>query len=294
MALGELDLLAAFVAVAESRSYSGAARKLSLTKSTLSRQIVRLEQSLGTQLFNRTSRHVRPTAAGTALLERVAPQLAALRLAVRSLPEQAQTLGGELRMTAPNDFGTAWLAETVSGFVARHPDLTVSVKLTTVPVDLVPDGYDLALRISARLRDSSLVARKLAPVEMHIYASPAYVARSGHPQSLPDLGEHDWVTLTGLFPLLGLPVELHRQRIRADDFLVVREAMRNGSGLGVLPRFLAARDVGAGTLVRVLPSWAEARGHLYMVYPRAQHVPAKVQAFRDFVLEQLMVRPLSP
>jgi DNA-binding transcriptional LysR family regulator len=289
-----LDLLAAFVAVAETTSFSLAAKRLSLTKSTVSRQVARLEQSLGTQLFHRTSHHVRLTAAGTALLERVAPQLASLREAVGAMRDEQPTPRGELRLTAPNDFGAAWLSETVSAFVARYPEVTVTVKLTMSPVDLLADGYDLALRISAGLPDSSLVARKLATVEMHLYASPAYVSQRGYPQTLDDLGQHDWVTLTGMTTLLGLPVPLQRQRIRADDFLVVREAVRNGSGLAVLPRFLTARDLAAGTLVRVLPSWAEARGNLYAVYPRARHVPTTLRAFRDFLLDHLKLRPLAP
>jgi DNA-binding transcriptional LysR family regulator len=204
-----LDLLAAFVAVAESTSFSVAAKRLALTKSTVSRQIMRLEQSLGTQLFHRTSHRVRLTAAGVALLQRVAPQLASLRDALGSVRDEQQSPRGELRLTAPNDFGAAWLSETLSSFAARYPEVVLTVKLTLSPIDIVADGYDLALRISAGLPDSSLVARKLAAVEMHLYASPAYLARRGYPQTLNDLAEHDWVTLTGMTTLLGLPVPMH-------------------------------------------------------------------------------------
>jgi DNA-binding transcriptional LysR family regulator len=290
----KLDLLSIFVAVAESSSFSVGAQRLGIPKSKVSRGITRLEESLGTQLLHRTTRTVRLTTAGSELLTRVGPHLAALRSAVSSLPEQQEVPSGELRLTASNDLGTAFLADVVARFSLRYPEVRVIVRLTNAYVDLVAESIDLALRIAGKpLKDSTLVARKLGPVEVHLYASPAYVARKGQPRSKEQLAEHDWVAAPGFLSASGLDIPPARLRIVADEFFFVREALRSGAGVGALPSFLVQGDLAAGTLVRVFPAMGEQRGTLFLVQPRTQHVPAKVRAFRDFLIEELAARPLA-
>src|SRR5688572_3548479 len=174
----DLDLLMLFVAVAESASFSAAAKKLGMPKSSVSRGVAALEAELGTQLLHRTTRHVSLSTAGSALYDRIAPLLGQIREAIGSLPEREEAPSGELRITAPNDVGAMFLADLIARFVARFPSVTVDARLTNRNVDLVAEGFDLALRAATRpLKDSSMVVRKVMPVELHLFASPTYLAR---------------------------------------------------------------------------------------------------------------------
>jgi DNA-binding transcriptional LysR family regulator len=290
----ELDLLNLFVAVAETQSFSLAAKRLGLPRSTVSRGIVRLEASLGTHLLHRTTHTVGLTTAGTALFDRVAPLVTSLRQAVDSLPEQAESPSGTLRITAANDVGFGWLSDVVPRFMARHPQVKVDVWLTNAFVDLVAEGVDVALRISrGPLRDSSLVARKLTDLEAQLFAAPAYLSRRGTPRSLEELSGHDRVVPRGWRDTELLAMLSEGASLRADDFFFAREVLRQGAGVGILPSFVAQPALEDGSLVRVLSKFALPTGALYVVHPRMTHVPAKVAAFKAFLLEQHAVRPLS-
>lgn len=289
----DLNLLQLFVAVARTASFSAAARELGLPKSTVSRGVARLEAELGAQLLHRTTRKVALSTAGAALYERVVPSLGSLQEALGSLPEREEEPSGELRLTAPNDLGATFLAELCAAFTARYPRVRLDVRLTNRAVDLVGEGFDLALRVSTRrLADSSLVVRQLGALESQLFASPAYLARRGTPRASEELARHDLVAFRSQRPA-ELPVQ-HESRIVGDDFLFVREAVRAGAGLALMPTFLCQEDVAAGRLVPVLPRVTRPGGTLLMLYPRTKHVPRKTVAFRDFLLDTLRVRPLGP
>jgi DNA-binding transcriptional LysR family regulator len=288
----DLNLLPLFHAVAEARSFSRAAQRLRLPRSSVSRGIAALERDVGAQLLRRTTRQVALTAAGAALYDEVAPLLGRLDGALRRVPSEEAELRGELRLTAPNDVGVTLLGAVLPRFAARHPALRVDVRVTNRAVDLVAEGFDAALRASARpLADSSLIARRLGGTEMQLFAAPTWLARRGTPRTLEEAATHEWVT----FPRWRPPPQLRglRARLVSDDFFFVREALRAGGGIGVLPSFLGAPDVTAGTLVRVVPRWSDTRGMLSFVYPETAHVPPKVAALRDFLLGWLAANPLS-
>lgn len=290
----ELDLLNVFVAVAETGSFSDAAERLAMPKSSVSRGIARLEASLGAQLLHRTTRNVGLTTAGAALFERVSPLVASLRAAVGSLPEQQEAPSGTLRVSTATDLATAWLGELLPRFTLRHPDVQLDVRLSNEFVDLVREGYDVALRISTKpLRDSTLVARRLATLELQLFASPAYLARRGTPRTLEDLEQHDFVGPPRARIPPGLRLPKGNPRIATNELSFVREVLQGGGGVGFLPTFLAHDALADGTLVRVVPKYALATGTLYFVHPQMQHVPAKITAFRDFLVEQLALRPLA-
>jgi DNA-binding transcriptional LysR family regulator len=292
----DLNLLAVFEAVARTSSFSAAARELGWPKSSVSRAIARLEGDLRTQLLFRTTRQVSLTAAGTALYDRVSPSLAAMRAAVGQVPEQEEVPSGVLRVTAPVDLGVLILAEAVTRYTARHPAVRVELELTGRVVDLVKEGFDLALRVAARLADSSLVVRRAGAVALRWYASPLYLARRGAPRTEEDLAHHELVAFRTGPQRLRVTAPRHAAasdagpRIVADDTYFVRDAVRTGAGVGLLPSLLAEPDVTAGTLVRVLPKVERQAGYLHVVTPGARHVPARVSAFRDLVLEVLRAR----
>lgn len=291
----DLNLLSLFVVVAECESFSTAADKLSLRRSSVSRGIAALERSLGVQLFARTTRHVAMTTAGKALYGKVAPQLASLTEALGALPEREEQPSGELRLTAPSDLGTWVLPELLSGFALRYPQIQLDVRLTNRMVDLVAEGFDVALRASGpKLADSSLIAKKLSELEMQVYAAPDYLSRAGTPRSPDDLHEHRWVLMRGhrVPPNLPPPAK-GLNHVLGDDILFILESVRSGMGLGMVPSYLAREHVAAGSLVRVLPRVCIGMASLYLVHPPAQHIPRKVSAFSDYVTAHFAAHPLG-
>jgi DNA-binding transcriptional LysR family regulator len=292
----DLNLLTTFEAVARTTSFSAAARELRLPKSSVSRGIARLEADLGVQLVFRTTRQVSLSAAGTALFDRVSPLLRSVKAALGEVPEREELPSGRLRVTAPVDLGVLFLAEVVTRYTARYPSVSVDLHLTGRVVDLVAEGFDVALRAATALKDSSLVARRAAALVSQVYASPLYLARRGTPRTEADLAGHEWVVFRPAPERLRVtaPPEakgvVPRGRVVCDDIVFVRDAVRAGAGLGLIPGFIAAPDVVAGTLVRVVPRYESHSGWLHVVTPAAKHVPRKVTAFRDLVLELLRSR----
>jgi DNA-binding transcriptional LysR family regulator len=289
-----LDDLAVFVRVVERGGFAGAAREIGAPTSTVSRAIARLESTAGVRLFQRTTRHMRPTAEGRELYAAVAPAVSAMRAAAHALEPATRQPKGRLRVTAPNDVGATFLADVVVAFAERHPLVQLDFALTNEHTNLVGEGFDVAVRATADLADSSLVARKLGDLKHRLYASPRYLRAHGTPVSPDDLAAHHAVvfrakelartwTLEGPGGSFALPV---RGRIGGDDFTFVRAMIIAGAGIGLLPQINCAADVASGRLVRVLPE-VHARGaSLYVVYPSAKNVPARVTAFRDFVVAE--------
>ncbi len=293
----DLNLLAVFEAVTRTRSYSAAAKELGIPKSSASRAVARLEEEVGVQLLFRTTRQVSPSAAGTALYDRLAPLLASMKGALVEIPEREELPSGLLRVTAPIDLGVVFLADVVTRYTARYPAASVELHLTGRVVDLVGEGFDVALRAAPRLTDSTLVARRIAPLVLQLFASPVYLARRGTPRSEADLPGHDQVAFRSGPDRLQVKSRTPRvgaARIVCDDFFFAREAARAGAGLTWLPQLLAADDVSQGVLVRVLPRLERQAGHLYLVTPAGHHVARKVSAFRDLVLELTLARLAVP
>jgi DNA-binding transcriptional LysR family regulator len=302
--MAELDLndVAVFVRVVERAGFAKAARELGVPTSTLSRAVARLEATTGTRLVHRDTRSVTPTSDGQAFYSEVAPAVLALRHASRGLGGSGREPKGHLRVSAPNDIGATFVAGLVTAFVERYPEVDVNVELSTRKVNLVQEGFDLALRASDMLSDSSLVARKAGALEVELYASPAYLGRWGAPATVagleshrcvlfrPDQGQATW-KLEGPE---GIVTQRVRGRIGGDDFLFVRAATLSGAGVAMLPRILAADDVAAGQLVRVLPPYISRGAALYVVYAASRVVPAKIAAFRDFVLQSCALKGSAP
>ncbi len=286
----DLGLLSVFHAVARSGSFTDAAKTLRVTKGTVSRGIAALEEKLGAELLHRTTRSVALTSAGTALFERTGPHLRALNDAVCRLPELEDTPSGELKLTCPTDF-SAVMADLVHRFCLRYPQVRVNLELSNRMVNLVSEGFDLAIRAApGPLKSSTLVMRRLVPVAAWFYASPAYLARSGPVRELGDPA-HSWVVLTGLKRTLKVPKDF-APRVQSNDFSFIRDCARAGAGVAMLPSFLAEALVESGELVKVLPSLKAFGGGFVLLYPSSGQVARKTTAFRDFIVDHFKRQPL--
>ena len=285
-------LLSVFTIVAEQTSFSKAAKKLGVGKGTVSRAIARLEELVGAELLHRTTHSVALSTAGAALYERTAHHLAALEQAVLKLPERAEEPAGELRLTAPHDFGAILLPEILSQFSRRYPEIRLDVRLTNARVDLVAEGFDLAIRVAGgSMKDSSLIVRRLGTAGGDFYAAPSYVARRGKPKLVGE-AKHDWIMHPNLISHWKVP----REKIRffCDDFLVARDLVREGAGVGFLPSFVAETYVRDGSIESLETGDRRfASGSFALLYPSSNQVPRKVTAFRDFLVERLKRVPLD-
>lgn len=291
----DLNRISAFVRVVADGSFTAAAKALGLPKSSVSRSVAQLEDELGIRLLHRTTRKLRLTDGGTAFYERVARALSDIERATETASDMQSELRGTVRVTAPVDLGVATLGGAVARFARKHPNIVVDLSLTGRVVDLVAEGFDLAVRVGP-LRDSSLVARRIGELNASLLASPKYLARRRTPKSLDELSSHECILFR---PTLGKSAwRLHdmngEQRdvtvsgaIVVDDLSFVRRVALAGAGIALLPDFLCEREIQSGKLVRVLEDWSTHGGVLHVVYPSAQFVPQRVVAFREFLFREL-------
>jgi DNA-binding transcriptional LysR family regulator len=283
----DYQLLTIFRAVAEQSSFTKAARKLGIGKGTVSRAVARLEGILGVELIHRTTHDVALSTAGNALYERTAHHLAALDQAVLDLPERAAEPSGTLRLTAPHDFGAILLPELLTLFARRYPEVRFDVRITNSRVDLVAEGFDLAIRpyVGSSSKDSGLIMRRLGgPLTGELYASLSYLARRGKPKRLGD-PKHEWILFPAALPLFKFPRD--STRFLCDDLFVTRELVRDGAGIGFLPRFLADAYVRDGLIEPVLVGGLPSTKASYVVvYPSSGQTPRKVTAFCDILVER--------
>jgi len=286
----DYDLLAIFSAVAEAKSFSKAAIRLGISKGTVSRAIADLEKLLRTELIHRTTHAVALSTAGTALYERTAKHLRALDEAIGHLPEPGERPTGVLRITAPGAFGTGVLPEVLAQFTLRYPEVSFELRITNATVDLIAEGFDLAIRsVHLGIKQSMFTMRRLGDVIGGFYAAPSYLARRGHPKAITS--DHEWILLGAAVQRWKLKREL--VRIACDDFTFMRELASEGAGVTFLPNYFAAPYVRSGKLEHLALAKPVLTVPLYMVYPSRGQVSRKVIAFRDFLTEWLQKAPLN-
>lgn len=281
--------------VVEEQGFSAAARVLGLPKSSVSRGVAQLEAELGVRLLQRSTRAVQLTAAGQAFYERASRALAGLQEAAEAATEHQATMRGTIRVTAPLDVGTSLLAPLLASFARQHPGVHVEVALTGRRVNLVEEGFDLALR-AGEVGDGSLIARPLQRLCVALFASREYLARRGVPATVASLAEHECVLFRpaqgrALWTLQG-PRGEERVEVRGpvggDDFTFLRAAVQGGAGIGLLP----AVSGGEG-LERVLPEHQQQGAPFHLVYPAAPFVPQRVVLLREHLLASLAVSRAS-
>jgi DNA-binding transcriptional LysR family regulator len=295
--LDRLDEINAFIAVADQRSFTQAARRLGVSSAQVSKLVARLENRLGARLLNRTTRDVSLTDTGRAFLERARQVLEDFQSLESSVREQAGP-HGLLRISAPVSFGTAELTPALLEFAAAYPDVSLDVTSTDRMVNLVEEGFDVAVRIG-QLGDSSLVARKLAAVRLVTCASPDYLTRAGTPTTIEALARHVAIIDTNVpdpslwrFSANVAPREVRVEgRLRFSGAQACVAAAVAGFGITRTPAFAAADDLRTGRLTALLCDFEPPVIHVHAVYPHARHLAPKVRAFVDFLAKRYAGEP---
>lgn len=289
----DLNRIALFVKVVETGGFTAAAAELGLPKSSVSRSVSLLEDELGVRLLHRTTRSITLTEAGQHYFDAVSASITGLKTATQAALEHGVEPRGVVRITAPPD--VAGLDELVAQWVRLHPLVRLEVAVTSRTVDLVAEGFDLAIR-AARLSDSSLIARRVGNAVLAIMASPAYLRRRGTPKTLEDLREHDWVLYRandGHSTLTLTHTDGSEHAIDVvgtvviDDMTLCRRAVLAGAGLGLLPVHTTADALRDGQLQLVLPAYQNGAASISVLMASAKNVPARVALVRDFLVDGL-------
>ncbi|QKV19249.1 LysR family transcriptional regulator [Oricola thermophila] len=284
---GDLEIFARVVAAG---SMSAAGRELGLSPAVVSKRLRRLEDRLGSRLLQRTTRQIALTEAGQGFYERVVAILAGVEEAEAFVSRRSAMARGTLKVTAPTSFGRLHVAPHLGTFMEANPDLAINLVLTDDFVDIVGEGYDVAIRI-AELADSSLVARKIAPVRRILCAAPSYLKRHGTPQSLEALSGHNCLThVSGeAWRLEGPngPVSVRPNgTLMTNSSEVVREAVLAGIGIGLRSTWDIGPELASGELVQILPEYGGSRNiAVHAIYPSRQFLPVKVRLFIDFLTD---------
>ena len=286
----------AFVRVVDAGSFSTAARQWGRSKAVVSKYITSLESHLGVQLIQRTTRSLSLTEAGRAYRERCTDVLGEIQALEASLREAVAAPRGPLRITAPPGFASHYLDVMTKDFLARFPEVTLDLDLTHRMVDLVEESIDLAIRVTDP-RDSSLVARRIAPAPIIAVAAPSYLRRRGTPKNPADLRDHDCLVDTNFR-------EQQRWRFRTRDKSktetvtvhgplrvnnpdAVRDMAEAGLGIALVPKFVASQSLRAGTLREVLKGRVAFDWSILAVYPRRRYLPLRVRAYVDHLVERI-------
>lgn len=294
MRLPDFEAWAIFAKVAEHGSFARAADELHLSRPTISKAVGRLEMSLGVSLFSRNSRQLSVTETGRLLLGRAQRILLEAELAEGEARGGKVKPSGLIRLTAPMTFGVRHLSPILPAFLEQYPEIDLAVNFSDSLVDLVAEGYDLALRISS-LGDSSLRARRLCTVPLHLVAAPVYWERIGRPQHPRDLKDHkSFVYMNGAatgmlrFQKHGTNEEYllsQSSRFQADNAEAFLPALNAGLGFGVFPQFMVDDGLKSGRLERVLPEWEMAEIGLYLVTPSSTLRPVRVTLLLDYLTQ---------
>lgn len=282
-----IDHLKLFVRVASTQNISVAGKALDLSPAVASAHINKLEGALGVRLIHRTTRKVSLTEEGIVFLPHAEDVLDSVEAARASIGAGSSSPSGIIRIAAPASFGRMHLLPALNGFFERYPDLTVDLKLSDTIIDLVEGGFDIAIRNSA-LKDSSLIAKKLARDSRILCASPDYLATYGEPNSPEDLKNHQCITLMGLDNWLfntvngQLKVKV-KGCFRTDNGEAIRDACVNGLGITINSSWSAYQQLNSGKLVQVLKDFPlVSNTDIWAVYPSSRLLAPKVRAFIDY------------
>jgi DNA-binding transcriptional LysR family regulator len=287
--------------VIEVGSFVGAAERMEMSAAMASKHVMHLEQQLGARLLNRTTRRVAPTEAGREYYERLSQVLAELDEAGQAVSAASVVPQGRLRVSSLSAFGLSHVMSAVADYAAQYPQVTAEITLSDRVVELIDEGYDVAIRASpSGLKSSSLIARPLATAHLVLCASPQYLRRHGTPRTLADLASHNYLQYTGVAPEFGAG-GARGARVRLSGNLIVShlEAQRvlvlQGAGIAMLGTEVIGDDLAAGRIVPLLVEQVPPRElPIHVVYASRRHLSAKVRSFVDFLAARFADEALWP
>lgn len=292
--MNQFSAMRAFRFIVEAKGFSAAAERLDTTHSTISRLLQQLEVELGVQLINRNTRRLSLTYAGEQYYTACVDILDRVEAAAQAMAEQHNRPTGLLRVSIPLVIGTLDLGHWLPDFQRRYPDIQLELSCEDRFVDLVAEGFDLALRIAGPLDDTTLMARTLTVSPMMLAASPAYIRERGLPCTADDLMRHRLLAFSGstvahwqLSPTLGgaeVRVTL-AGHMSCDAISALHAAALAGCGIAAFTRVTVQRDIAQGRLVHVLPNYTLGERHYYAIYPQSKHLAPKVRALVDFLAD---------
>lgn len=287
-----LDNIDVFVAVVNAQGFSRAAKRLGMPTTTVSAQIARLEERLGVTLLKRTTRKLSLTGAGETYYQHCVRALEEMNTAQSKLEQSKLVPEGTLRITAPADLCQTVLTPVIEKYLAQYPDVSLDLVISNDFRDLIDDNIDLALRIG-KLSDSTLIVRRFISSHMGLWASPAYLKKSGTPATVRALSKHHLLWLTqikgdiDLFDAKGKQMSIaNTSRFTIDDMQTYLSYIEEGMGIGLLPEFTQSRKNSKQKLTRILPKLTSKPITVYFVYPRQSFVPLTVRCFIETALKQ--------
>jgi len=286
--------LKAFVSVAEHQGFAAAARERGQSRSAVNRTVVVLEDELGVQLFNRTTRQVSLTAEGVSFYERAKSILSALEEAERDVGASQYESAGQLRINAPMSFGTMHLGKAVADFMSGHPKLRIELHLNDRIVDVIEEGFDLAVRIAEPHEDTTLVDLQICDVGRVVCASPDYLTTQGRPLHPKELQTHRCLHYgnlpSGTLWRLAGPkgkIGVHVNNILcSNNGEVLRDAAVKGLGITMVPEFIVTQELQTGRLVKILNDFHPPQLVLTAIYPPTRYLSANIRLFTDFLIER--------
>ncbi len=287
-----IDGMRVFAAVIETGSFSAAARRLGLSKALTSKYVGQLEERLGARLINRTTRRQAVTEVGGAYYERCKRILGEIDELEEAVANQHGAPRGLLRVASSRAFGEDMLVDAVADFMTQHPGITVELFLDERQVDIVGEGFDVAVRLAA-LEDSAMIARRIAAYPFLVCAAPEYLDRAGTPETPQDLAGHDCIVNAAISPtaqwqfsVSGVPVSVGvRARATVNTAGAVAALVRRGLGIGVCLYSTVRADLETGRMVRLLAPFEAYDRSVYALYPHGRHLSAKVRLFVDYLME---------
>ncbi|MEI5681249.1 MULTISPECIES: LysR family transcriptional regulator [unclassified Mesorhizobium] len=288
-----LTRMRAFIDVVEAEGFSAAARKIGRSKALLSKYVRELEDELGALLLNRTTRQFSLTEAGHTYYRRASEIVREVDSLADAVRESSGDVRGRIKLSAPRTFADAPIGQSLIDFAKAHPEIVLEIHLDDRFVDLVEEGFDLAIRIS-RLENSSLIARRLSPFSVRLCGSPELIELHGKPARPQDLARLPCIIDTNgrwlsNWPFLGDNGETITVSVtgpmEVNSPLAARAAALSGLGFSILPDFIAAPDIEAGRLVPILDDRILTGGGIFAVYPHRRYLPAKVRVFVDFLVQ---------
>lgn len=295
--MDKFDAMRAFVAVVDAGSFVGAAERLQISKAVVSRLVAELEEFLGVRLLHRTTRKLSLTPEGDTFVGRCRSVLFEVQEAEDDVSHRSAQARGLLRINVPVSYGLSNLSAVWPGFMKKHPEVILDITLSDRVVDLVEEGYDLAVRIG-KLESSTLVSRRLSGTRMILCASPDYVKQNSVPEKPDDLSRHRILAYSLLssgdhwfFTSAGDARQQVSVRVapvmRTNNGDTCRAAALQDQGIVLQPDFLIGEDIQAGRLIELMPEWQAGELGIFAVYPSRRYLPAKVRLLIEYLAEQL-------